>query len=62
MAQQTKPSKPLLHIALDPELIRRIDDYRFTHRFVSRTATIVWLLEWALSQNPKPPNGNGQVK
>lgn len=61
MPQRSKSSKPLLHIALEPELIRRIDDYRFQHRFVSRTATIVWLLEWALRQNPKPPDGKSQI-
>lgn len=51
----------MLHIAMDRKLLKRIDDYRFEHRFVSRSAAIVWLLEWALSQKPKPPNGKGQA-
>ena len=36
------------------ELLEKLDDFRFTHRFESRTETIHWLLEFALKQNPKP--------
>ncbi|MDP3983634.1 MAG: hypothetical protein Q8Q52_01335 [Acidimicrobiia bacterium] len=53
--------KPLLHIIMDEGLLAKIDDYRFGHRFKSRAAAIKWLLEWSLQQNPKPPNGEGQV-
>lgn len=50
------PSKlPLLHFVAESDLIQRLDDYRFTHRFPSRAAAIKWLLEWALAQNPAPP-------
>lgn len=44
----------LLHILLPVELIERIDDFRFKHRFPSQAAAVRWLLEWALSQSPKP--------
>jgi len=45
--------KPLLNFVVEPELLKRLDDYRFKNRFESRAAAIKWLLEWALKQNPK---------
>jgi metal-responsive CopG/Arc/MetJ family transcriptional regulator len=44
----------LIHLRLKKELLEKLDDFRFTHRFESRTETIHWLLEYALKQNPKP--------
>jgi hypothetical protein len=35
-------------------LLKRIDDFRFKHRFESRAAAIKWLLDWALAQKPTP--------
>jgi hypothetical protein len=46
--------KPFLSFVVEPALIKRLDDFRFKHRFVSRAAAIKWLLEWALRQSPKP--------
>lgn len=48
------PKKTFLNIAVPKELIRRIDDFRFQHRFDSRAEAARFLLEWALKQNPKP--------
>jgi len=45
--------KPFLSFVVDPELIKRLDDFRFKHRFESRAAAIKWLLDWALDQKPK---------
>ncbi len=45
---------PVLNFLIEPDLLRRIDDFRFKNRFPSRAAAIKWLLEWALKQNPKP--------
>lgn len=50
----TPSEKPFLHFVLDPELLAKIDDFRFQNRFQSRAAAIKWLLEWALEQNPQP--------
>jgi hypothetical protein len=47
--------KPFLSFVIDPELLKRVDDFRFKNRFESRAAAIKWLLEWALDQKPKPP-------
>lgn len=49
----------LVHVLLKKELVKRIDEFRYTHRFESRTAAIRWLLEFALSQNPKPKKISG---
>ena len=47
--------KPFLHFVISPELLKRVDDFRFRCRFESRAATIKWLLAWALDQGPVPP-------
>jgi metal-responsive CopG/Arc/MetJ family transcriptional regulator len=52
MHWKTLPS--LIHLRLKKELLEKLEDFHFTHRFESRTETIHWLLEFALSQNPKP--------
>jgi len=46
--------KPLLNFIIEPDLLKRIDDFRFKHRFESRAAAVKWLLEWALNQKPEP--------
>ncbi len=43
-------TKPLINLVMDPELVERIDDFRFANRFPSRAAAIKWLLTWALDQ------------
>jgi len=49
-----KPEKPLLNFLIEPELLRRVDDFRFKNRFDSRAAAIKWILAWALEQKPVP--------
>lgn len=44
--------KPFLSFVIDPEFLKRLDDFRFKHRFESRAAAIKWLLDWALNQKP----------
>jgi hypothetical protein len=46
--------KPLLNFVIEPELLKRIDDFRYKHRFPTRAAAIKWILDWALSQKPTP--------
>ena len=38
----------------DDQLLRRVDDFRFKHRFESRSEAVRWLLDWALKQKPVP--------
>jgi metal-responsive CopG/Arc/MetJ family transcriptional regulator len=49
-----KSLSALVHLRLKKELQDRIDEFRWEYRFESRTEAINWLLEYALSQNPKP--------
>lgn len=53
--------KPNVNFVVDPKLLERIEDFRFEHRFPTRTAAILWLLEWALEQNPQPPAPKDRV-
>ena len=46
--------KPYLNFVVDPELLKRVDDFRFKHRFATRAGAIKWLLDWALRQKPVP--------
>jgi hypothetical protein len=46
--------KTLVHTLMEPALLERIDDFRFTHRFKSRAAAMKYLLDWALLQGPVP--------
>lgn len=49
------PSKdPLIQLNMAPDLIRRIDDFRFANRFPSRAAAIKWLIERGLAAGLKP--------
>lgn len=45
--------KPYLSFVVDPELLQRLDDFRFKNRFGSRAEAIKWLLAFALDQKPK---------
>jgi hypothetical protein len=51
--------KPFLHFVIEASLLKRLDDFRFRHRFATRTGAIKWLLDWALSQKPMP-KGEGK--
>jgi len=39
--------------------LKRLDDFRFKHRFVSRTKAARWLLDWALKRKPAPEQKGG---
>jgi hypothetical protein len=46
--------KPLLNFVIEPELLKRLDDYRYKHRFPSRAAAIKWLLDAAMKAKLAP--------
>jgi metal-responsive CopG/Arc/MetJ family transcriptional regulator len=52
MAQKKLPQ--MVHLRLDSEILQQLDDFRFQHRFESRSDAIRWLLSWALSRKPDP--------
>jgi metal-responsive CopG/Arc/MetJ family transcriptional regulator len=47
----------MLHIMLDQGFLKRLDDFRFKHRFQSRSEAARWLMKLALDQKPKPESG-----
>jgi hypothetical protein len=51
--------KPYLNFIVEPDLLKRLDDFRYKNRFPTRAAAIKWLLDWALDQKPKPPTTGG---
>jgi hypothetical protein len=57
MASEMASDKPFLSFVIEPELLKRLDDFRFKNRFESRAAAIKWLLDWALGQKPIPKQG-----
>ena len=40
--------KPLINFVVDPELLERIDEFRFANRFSSRAAAIKYLISSGL--------------
>jgi hypothetical protein len=46
-------TKPILNFVIDPSLLKRVDDWRFKNRFVTRAEAVKWLIEWALEQKPQ---------
>lgn len=45
----------MVHIRMEMELLKRLDDFRFEQRFFNRSDAVRWLLDWALQQKPKAP-------
>lgn len=48
------PSKQVVNVPFDPDLLAQLDDFRWSHRFPSRIAAIKWLVSSRLKENPKP--------
>ena len=46
--------KQYVNVLFDDKLLSRVDDFRFKHRFASRTEAIRWLLKAALDQKLAP--------
>jgi metal-responsive CopG/Arc/MetJ family transcriptional regulator len=53
MARIDRTGMQLVAVPMEPDLIKRIDDFRFKQRFTSRAEAIRWLIEHALAQRPK---------
>ncbi len=49
-------TSPLLNFVVEPNLLRTLDDFRYSQRFPTRAAAIKWLLQWALKQRPQVRN------
>ena len=47
-------TKPGVNFVMDPQLLKRIEDYHHQHHFPTRASSIKFLIAWALKKNPKP--------
>lgn len=56
MSKQSDETQ-MVHMRMEYALLKRLDDFRFKHRFESRSEAARWLLDWALGQKPKPEEG-----
>jgi metal-responsive CopG/Arc/MetJ family transcriptional regulator len=46
--------KQMVHMRLEQDLLKRLEDFRLKHRFANRTEGIRWLLEAALKAKLVP--------
>jgi metal-responsive CopG/Arc/MetJ family transcriptional regulator len=46
--------KQMVHMRLDQALLKRLEDFRFKHRFESRSAAARWLMKAALDAKMTP--------
>jgi metal-responsive CopG/Arc/MetJ family transcriptional regulator len=46
--------KPFLHFVIDPTLLKRVEEFRFKHRFESRSEAARWLMKAALDAKLAP--------
>lgn len=46
--------KTMVHVQMENSLVGRLDDFRFSKRFPSRSAAMKYLLNWALERSPEP--------
>jgi metal-responsive CopG/Arc/MetJ family transcriptional regulator len=60
MRMANEPEKQYVNVLFDVKLLSRVEDFRFKHRFPSRTEAIRWLLDHALKQKPVPPEQKGE--
>ena len=44
----------MVHMRMDEALLKRLDDFRFKHRFESRSEAARWLMKLALNRRPIP--------
>lgn len=53
-AMKSVDKKQMVHMRIDARLLKRLDDFRFKHRFESRTEAACWLMKVALEKKPVP--------
>ena len=55
---QVEDERQMIHLRLDRVLLKRLDDFRFRHRFESRSEAARWLMKAALEEK-LTPKGEG---
>ena len=51
---KTQDESQMVHMRLNTTLLQRLDNFRFAHRFQSRTEAARWLMLAALDKKLKP--------
>jgi metal-responsive CopG/Arc/MetJ family transcriptional regulator len=51
---EQQPEKEPIHMLYEVALLKRVDDFRFRHRFPSRAEAIRWLVKTALDAKLAP--------
>jgi len=59
-ATNEKRESQLLHMRLELPLLKRLDDFRFKHRFESRSEAARWLMNSALDAKLTPVAKKGE--
>jgi len=54
MRERMGTQKPFLRFAIEPELLKRLDEFRFRNRLATRASAINLLISWALENDPPP--------
>jgi metal-responsive CopG/Arc/MetJ family transcriptional regulator len=57
MSADKSQEKQYVNVLFDEPLLKRVDDFRFKHRFPSRTEAIRWMLEAAMKAKLAPKEG-----
>jgi len=57
MAKKIAEGSTMLHILIDPALLKRVDDFRFKARFATRSEAVRWLLDASLKAKLAPKDG-----
>jgi len=60
MAKPTEEESQMVHMRLDAALLKRLEDFRFAHRFQTRTEAVRWLIEAALDKKLAPKAAAGK--
>jgi hypothetical protein len=53
----TPEEQQMVHMRMDAAILKRVDDFRFKHRFESRTEAVRWLIKAALDAKLAPKGG-----
>jgi len=54
MPSTNDEKQKMVHMRLDQQLLKRLDDFRFRRRFESRSEAARWLMKAALDQKLAP--------
>jgi hypothetical protein len=50
--------KRILNFVIETDLLRRVDNFRYKHRFPTRAAAVKWMLKVALDAKLQPLKGD----